>query len=57
MSSNIFIQAPSFSEAQNITAMPDFATIKSKIADLKAKIENDSISPLYIGTILDELLD
>lgn len=37
--------------------MPEFKAIKAKIADLKAKIENDSISPLYIGTILDELID
>lgn len=36
--------------------MQDLAIIKIKINDLKAKVENDSISPVYLGTILDDLL-
>lgn len=36
--------------------MTSIQTIRTKIADLKARIENDSISPLHLGTILDEMI-
>ena len=36
--------------------MRDFRNIISKIADLKAKVSKDSISPLYLGSILEEML-
>lgn len=36
--------------------MTDYELIKAQIEDLKAKIEKNSISPLYMGTILDGLL-
>lgn len=36
--------------------MADYELIKAQIEDLKAKIEKNSISPLYMGTILDGLL-
>ena len=36
--------------------MTDYELIKAQIEDLKAKIEKNSISPLYMGNILDELL-
>lgn len=36
--------------------MSDYSKIIAKIADLKAKIEKDSISPLYLGCILEEML-
>ena len=36
--------------------MANLETIRLKIADLKAKVEQKSISPLYLGQILDELV-
>ena len=36
--------------------MTDYELIKAQIEDLKAKIEKNSISPLYMGNILDGLL-
>ena len=36
--------------------MTDFSTLRLKINDLKAKVEHNSISPVYLGAILDEFL-
>lgn len=36
--------------------MRDFRNILRKIADLKAKVVKDSISPRYLGSILEEML-
>ena len=36
--------------------MTDFSKILLKIDDLKAKIEQNSISPLYLGSMLEELV-
>lgn len=36
--------------------MANLETIRLKIADLKAKVEQKSISPVYLGQILDELV-
>lgn len=36
--------------------MDALATLRTKITDLKNKIEQSSISPIYLGSILDELL-
>ena len=36
--------------------MIDYSTITAKIADLKAKIEQSSITPLYLGSIFDDFI-
>lgn len=36
--------------------MPDFSKILFRIADLKKKLLKDSISPYYLGSILEEML-
>ena len=36
--------------------MIDYSTITAKIADLKAKVEQSSISPIYLGSILDDFI-
>lgn len=37
--------------------MSSISSVRSKIADLKAKVEQSSISPLLLGSILDEMVD
>lgn len=37
--------------------MSDIPSLKSKINDLKAKVEQDSISPSYLGALLDDIID
>lgn len=37
--------------------MSDFSLIKAKVDALKAKIENNSITPLYLGSLLDEIVE
>ena len=41
---------------KNLSPMTDFSTLRLKINDLKAKVEHNSISPVYLGAILDEFL-
>lgn len=36
--------------------MTDIDLLKTKIAQLKAMIVNNSITPVYLGTILDEIV-
>ena len=37
--------------------MTSISSVRNKIADLKAKVEQSSISPLLLGSILDEMVD
>ncbi|MDE6346694.1 MAG: hypothetical protein K2L55_08495, partial [Muribaculaceae bacterium] len=37
--------------------MTDFSSLQLKILDLKAKIAQDSITPLFLGSLLEELLE
>lgn len=37
--------------------MTDFTTIQAKIDALKAKVEQNSISPITLGVILEDLLE
>lgn len=36
--------------------MKDFSTLSTKVADLKAKVEQSSITPKYLGAILDDFI-
>lgn len=36
--------------------MTDFSSIKSKVDDLKAKVAQNSISPAYLGALLDDFI-
>ena len=36
--------------------MTDFSTLKSKVDDLKAKVVQNSISPSYLGALLDDFI-
>lgn len=36
--------------------MSDFNKLFLKVADLKAKIENESVSPRYLGALLDDIV-
>ena len=37
--------------------MTDFDKLKTKVADLKAKVEQNSISPAYLGALLDDFIN
>ncbi len=36
--------------------MTDFSSLQTKLNDLKAKIATNSISPVYLGSILDDVI-
>ena len=36
--------------------MADFSSIQQKVDALKAKVEQSSITPLYLGSLLDEFI-
>jgi len=36
--------------------MTDFSSLQSKVNDLKAKVEQNSITPLYLGSLLDDFI-
>lgn len=41
---------------KNFFDMKDFSTLSTKVADLKAKVEQSSITPKYLGAILDDFI-
>ena len=43
--------------AQNSFPMTDFSSLQLKVDDLKAKVEQNSITPPYLGAILDAIIE
>ncbi len=43
-------------EQTTLLSMTDFTSLQSKVNSLKALIAKDSISPVYLGGILDDII-